>query len=291
MKSSHCLIFGLMLLCIGLPACKENSNIPNPGDNSFNSDSPISVDTSSCTPVTIKEALVILDHMQDGATTTEMYKVSGIVSQNNTSPDDIPNKYTNINFTIKDEATNSTLACWYTNNINNRPFTATTQVPLVGSKLTVIGPLCRYVDKSGNVKPEMTNGFICRIDSMIAKKPVGPWPTPTGDTISVTKALEIARQLQTGATSPEKYYVMGVISQVDDFDDHYGNTTFYITENNKQSLQCYHTLGLNGKKLTSIEQTQMGDTVIVYGNFKNYNGTLELNQGSYIVRSTNPLLK
>ena len=296
MKSSHCLIFGLMLLCIGLPACKENSNIPNPGDNSFNSDSPISVDTSSCTPVTIKEALVILDHMQDGATTTEMYKISGTVSQNNTSPDDIPNKYTNINFTIKDEATNSTLACWYTNNINNRPFTATTQVPLVGSKLTVIGPLCRYVDKSGNVKPEMTNGFICRIDSLIAPKPVGPLPDcpePAEGQISVSKALEIGRALASGQTTAEAYKIIGVVCKIKEAPNaQYGNATFYIQDNTKAQFYCYRMKG-GSVKFTDPKMLNVGDIVVVETKIMNYQGnTIEsvANQGN-VIQSNNPNFK
>lgn len=295
MKHNYWIILSVLLACIVLPSCEEASSIPQPGDNSFNLEAGSMVDTSSCTPVTIKEALVIIDHLNDGETTPEMYKISGTVSQNNTSADLIPDTYTNINFTIKDNSTSSSLACWYTNNINNRPFTATTQVPLVGSKLTVIGPLCRYVDKSGNVKPEMTNGFICRIDSMIAPKPVGPLPDcpePAEGQISVSKALEIGRALASGETTPDKYKIVGVVCKIAEAPSSYNNATFYIQDNTKAQFYCYHMKG-GSVKLNKAEKLEIGDIVVVETAITNYKGTTiesVANQGN-IIQSNNPNFK
>lgn len=295
MKHPFLFICSVVLLSMVMFGCKENSNIPMPGDNSYNQGAVSLVDTSSCTSVTIKEALTIIDHLQDGETTTEMYKISGTVSQNNTSADLIPDTYSNINLTIKDESTTSTLACWYTNNINNRPFTATTQVPLVGSKLTVIGPLCRYVDKSGNVKPEMTNGFICRIDSMIAPKPVGPLPDcpePAEGQISVSKALEIGRALASGETTPDKYKIVGVVCKITEAPSSYNNATFYIQDNTKAQFYCYRMKG-GSVTLNKAEKLAVGDIVVVETKITNYKGTTiesVANQGN-IIQSNNPNFK
>ncbi len=295
MKHPFLIILSVVLLSMVLFGCKENSNLPMPGDNSYNQGAVSLVDTSSCTIVSIKEALVIIDHLNDGETTTEMYKISGTVSQNNTSADLIPDTYSNINLTIKDESTTGTLACWYTNNINNRPFTAMTQVPLVGSKLTVIGPLCRYVDKSGNVKPEMTNGFICRIDSMIAPKPVGPLPDcpePAEGQISVSKALEIGRALASGETTEETYKIVGVVCKITEAPGSYNNATFYIQDNTKAQFYCYRMKG-GSVTLNKAEKLAVGDIVVVETKITNYRGTTiesVANQGN-IIQSNNPNFK
>lgn len=295
MKHNYWIILSVLLVSIVLPSCKEASNIPQPGDNAFNLEAASTVDTSSCTEVTIKEALVIIDHLNDGETTAEMYKISGTITQNNTSADAIPDQYTNINFTIKDESTTTTFACWYTNNLNNRPFTAMTQVPLVGSKLTVIGPLCRYVDKSGNVKPEMTNGFICRIDSMIAPKPVGPLPDcpePAEGQISVSKALEIGNALASGETTNEKYKIVGVVCKITEAPSSYNNATFYIQDNTKAQFYCYRMKG-GSVKLNKAEKLEVGDIVVVETQITNYKGTTiesVANQGN-IIQSNNPNFK
>lgn len=291
MKHTFGFFFTVMLLSMSLSSCDEASNIPSPGDNTYNFNLSETVDTSSCTAVSVATALRIIDNMDDNEKTTELYKISGTITVNNTSPDAVPGTYSNINFTLKDASTTKTIACWFTNNLYNRPFTESTQVPLVGSKVTVIGQLTHYVDNNGNYKPEMVNGFLCRIDSMVAPKEIDPISEPTGDTISVPKALEIAGKLASGSSTTEKYYVKGVIYQVGEFNSSYGNTTFYITNDNKNKLECYRTLGLNGSKLKSIDQTACGDVVVVYGKLKNYKGTLEMDQGGYIVSSTNPLLK
>lgn len=296
MKHNIGIILGIMLLSMGLTACQEQSNIPHPGDNAFNLPFESTVDTSSCTIVTIDEALAIIDSLEAGAQTSELYKISGTVSQNNTSPDDVPGKYSDINLTLKDNSTTKTLACWYTKNLYNSPFTANTQVPLVGSKLTVIGALMNYVDKNGNRKPEMTNGFICRIDSMIAPKPVGPLPDcpePAEGQISVSQALEIGQALASGGTTTEKYKIVGVVCKIEEAPNtQYKNATFYIQDNTKARFYCYRMKG-GSVSLTNPDMLVVGDIVVVETAITNYKGTTiesVANQGN-IIQSNNPNYK
>ena len=291
MKRSFWIILGAMLLSISLSSCKETSNIPQPGDNRFNIDgSAIMVDTSSCTPVTVREALDIIDELEEGASTTEQYKISGTVSKNTTDPSSVPDQYTDINFTIKDGT--GALACYYTKNLNNRPFTSMTQVPLVGSKLTVIGVLMKYVNKSGNISPEMKDGFICRIDSMIAPKPVGPLPDcpePKEGQISVSKALEIGHTLASGQTSAETYKIVGVVCKIGEAPSSYNNATFYIQDNTKAQFYCYRMKG-GSVTLNDPDMLAVGDIVVVETKITNYQGnTIEsvANQGN-IIQSNNP---
>lgn len=297
MKHNYWIILSTLLLSIVLPACQEGSNIPQPGDNSYNVDISRTVDTSSCTEVTIEEALAIIDSLADGARTSELYKITGSVTQNITSPDDVPSSYSDINIMLED--TTDKIKCYYIKNLFNRPFTANTQVPLVGSRLALIGALTKYVSKSGSVTPEMVNGFICRIDSLIAPKPIPPLPScpdPEEGQISVSEALSIGNALAAGKSTSEKYKIVGIVCKVKEYpSSQYGNATFYIQDNTKQQFYCYRVKGLQGTKLVRITNPDMvaiGDTVFIESKIMNYSGTIETvnNQGG-IYWSSNPIFQ
>ncbi len=278
---------------MSLSSCDEASNIPSPGDNTYNFNLSETVDTSSCTAVSVATALRIIDNMDDNEKTTELYKISGTITVNNTSPDAVPGTYSNINFTLKDASTTKTIACWFTNNLYNRPFTESTQVPLVGSKVTVIGQLTHYVDNNGNYKPEMVNGFLCRIDSMVAPKPIPPLPDcpePKEGQISVSRALEIGKALSSGGTTSETYKIVGVVSKTPQFYTSQGKLygIFYIQDNTKAQFYCYRVGGISSEDMLAA-----GDIVVVQSPITNYKGnTVETVQyKGNIIESSNPNFK
>lgn len=128
-------------------------------------------------------------------------------------------------------------------------------------------------------------------------------PDPAGvevpeSAITVYKAREISESLGSGNTTQEKYYIKGWVSRIDskhaDGVNQYGNGTFYITPTNdgtteSVTFEAFQVYGKDGKKLTSPDQVEVGDFVVIYGQITNYNGTAETTgKGTaYIYSSSN----
>ncbi len=285
----------LLLASMLLISCQESSNIPSPGDNSFNLTSepaPI-VDAID---VSIDSALKIIDALTNGETTTQKYRVRGIISKNLTSPSDVPGKYTDINIIIKDGSTTSELTCYYTKNLKNKNFTSMYKVPLVESELTLVGPLQKYVDKSGNVKPEMVNGFIESYQKSIFTLSIDSLPDCPplkADQITVKQADSIGKVLGPGNTSKETYKIVGIVYTIGEAPSSYKNATFTIADKASGSTFYCYRVKVKGTSavFSSPDMLAVGDTVFIESNITNYKGTIETksNDGynSYIYWSSN----
>ena len=124
-------------------------------------------------------------------------------------------------------------------------------------------------------------------------------PDPVGDgtvdaPFNVTAAIRLAKSLPTSSPSDnsslsEVVYVKGIVSNITKIEPDYGNATYYIADEITEDgvpvsqIQVYRGKALGGAEFTSDEQLSVGDTVIVKGQLKNFNGTLEFNAGSEIV--------
>lgn len=282
----------LLVMSLTLTNCKESSNIPSPGDNSYNlpaQPAPI-VDAIE---INIDSALKIVAGLADGEKTTQKYKISGTITRNITSPAEIPDKYTNINFVFKD-STNKELTCYYTNDKNNKGFTSKYKVPLTGSELTVVGVLQKYV-KNDSYTPELVNGFIYNYAKFIGT-PELHCPDPLPDQISVTKAGAIGDSIGKGNTTTETYKIVGIVTSIkEDHNTSFGNATFDIQDNAESSFTCYRVVakkdGATVKIFKEPGLVAIGDTVFIESKITNYSGTIETvaNQG-YVYWSSNKLL-
>ena len=152
-----------VLAAMALFGCKENPYMPSPGENNkqiLDTMPILKADTNGII-VSVDSAYAIgLSQLQNDVPTAEMYKITATISSIETDLNNIPRPYTNVNFYISDGGKQS-LKCQYTNFLNNYPFRNKTQVPPVGSKVTVVGPLSKY-----NGNPQMKNGYIMRVDSV-----------------------------------------------------------------------------------------------------------------------------
>lgn len=261
-----------MLLTLVMFSCKEKAYIDPPGENAYNIDSiPVVVPDTSGIEISVDSAVAICKALEKDQVTSERYKISGVVVANTTSPDDIPGKYTNISFRMTAVGGTQQLTCFRLNNINNRPFRKMTDVPLVGSKLTVLGVLTNY-----NGTAELKDGFIVRIDSMI--RPVQP------ETYYVTcaEAKEIALAMPSGSTSNDIYVVEGYV-QSDGYDATISRGQqkwFWIadTPTGGKVLEAYWCNVPNG------EAVPKGAKVRLTGKLMNYNGTTaEIKNGDVVI--------
>ena len=79
-----------------------------------------------------------------------------------------------------------------------------------------------------------------------------------------------------------------------------GQMTYYISANGStvddgttttDRIQIYKGKGLNNADFSAVTDLAVGDSVVVYGQLKNYNGVYELNSGNYIVEYVKKELK
>lgn len=286
MKNLQKIALILMAAVVALACTPLEPPTPGPGHDEGDTTIVTPVDTTAIT-VTVAEAIAIINDLEAGAQTTQTYRIAGTLTQNITSPDDIPGSYTNINFLLED-ATGS-IKCYYTNNLGNQPFTASSQVPRAGSELTIVGVLKSYV-KNDAVTPEVLNGYIESVQKFVGGTDLDQLPDPrpaTGDTISVSDAYNIAMQLAEGSTADAENFIIGVVCEVGELNTSYGNATFTITDKS-QKLICYRTKSINGADFTNSSEIQVGDIVVVKGKLQNYYGKAELAQGGQLVTSSNP---
>ena len=125
------------------------------------------------------------------------------------------------------------------------------------------------------------------------------WNIPS-EAITVAEARAICAELESGAATGTKYYVMGYVKKI--HNNHasgitgYGNAQFYMEDvkgaNSGDEFMAFQVYGPNSKKLSDPNCVLVGDFVIIYGELTNYNGTYETTgKGSaHIWKSTNPLL-
>lgn len=94
------------------------------------------------------------------------------------------------------------------------------------------------------------------------------------------EALAEIDKLEDGASTSDKYYVKGTVSDLD-LSVEYGNATFKMGD-----LTVYRTRYFDGELFTSEDQLANGDVVVVYGNLqkyvKNEVTTPEISNGSIV---------
>ena len=83
----------------------------------------------------------------------------------------------------------------------------------------------------------------------------------------------------------EEVYATGVVIETTEVSSQYGNATYYISDDRKGSNKFYVYRGklLDGASVENETDLQPGDSVTVCGKVKNYKGTMEFDQGNYLV--------
>ncbi|MGI6244045.1 MAG: hypothetical protein ACOYJK_11060 [Prevotella sp.] len=100
---------------------------------------------------------------------------------------------------------------------------------------------------------------------------------------NVARVLEI---IKAGEYTSDMVYLKGVITKIKEIDTGtFGNATYSIndTKEDRNSFLIYRGYGLGGEKFSTGNEIAVGDTVVVYGELINYNGTPETKQGSKII--------
>ena len=81
-------------------------------------------------------------------------------------------------------------------------------------------------------------------------------------------------------------YVKGIVSMVESFNSTYGSITYWISTDGteeSQQFECYSGLNIGGEKFTSVDDLQVGTSVVVVGTMKKYGKVYEFNYNNKIV--------
>ena len=235
----------------------------------------------------------VLGNLAQGATTLDAYRVMGVVTSVKTAKDKLVS-YGNCNFNIADPtgATSGEIICYYTNWLDNQPFTDANDIPAIGDTVVVVGPIQNY-----NGSAELYKGFI----ESITRKAVAPitvdddsnLDVPAG-TISCAEAISLGKQLADKTASNEIYYIKGIVvenatsgSSLKD----YGNMTFYMVDDlsDTERFEAYQVFGVDSAAFTSMQQIVPGNVVVLRAKLYNYQGQIETEgKGKwYVYSSTN----
>jgi hypothetical protein len=93
------------------------------------------------------------------------------------------------------------------------------------------------------------------------------------------------KSIQSSFDKTKEYYVSGIISKLDKFNDKYGSISYYISDDGKTDNQFYIFGGqnLNKGKFNKLEDLKVGDKVTVCGKLVIFNSTFEMSGGNYLV--------
>lgn len=221
----------------------------------------------------------VMEGLSQGATTLDAYRVMGIVSAVTTAKDKLVG-YGNCNFNISDptKAVSSEIVCYYTNWLDNQPFTDANDIPCVGDTVVVIAPLQNY-----NGKAELYKGFIESINRK-APEPIivdddSNLDVPDG-TLSCAEAIAIGMRLNDRAATSETYFIKGIVVENITYASSlktYGNMTFYMVDNiaDTARFEAYQVFGLDSASFVDMQQVVPGNVVVLKSKIYRYGNQIE----------------
>ena len=240
---------------------------------------------------TFADIFTKLESLPQGSTTMDAYRVVGVVSAVNTAKDKLLN-YGNCNFNIKEAGSTSgqEIICYYTNWLDDQPFTDVNDIPCVGDTVVVVGPLQNY-----NGKPELYKGFIEDITRKVADPIIvdddSQLDVPAG-TITCAEAIALGKQLNDRTASSEVYYIKGIVVEnitTASSLKTYGNMTFYMVDalTDTERFEAYQVFGVDSAAFVDMQQVVPGNVVVLKTKLYRYGEQIETEgQGKWFVYST-----
>lgn len=93
------------------------------------------------------------------------------------------------------------------------------------------------------------------------------------DPYNVAAALKVVSALASGEETPTAIYVKGAVKQIKQIEtEQYGNANYYITDDGNNEIYIFQSYYLGNRRFTASDKLEVGDSVVVYGKFTNYQG-------------------
>lgn len=218
---------------------------PQPGGDDYGTEG---------SPISVASALAIINGLADGATTdTEAFVIGKI-----TSVTEISTSYGNATYIIGDEGAGNALTVFRGYSVNGEKFTFESELK-AGDEVVVKGKLQKYVNKNGEVTPEIATGSsIVRLNGT-GDKPDNPQPggddTDGYGTLSGNVLTLIAKDL--GVENGKEPGVVKLVDGTTLTFDGGGNTNPPKYYNSGESIRMYPknsmTVKANGKTIQAIQ--------------------------------------
>ena len=275
-------IYSLFVLAIAAMTFSGCEDVPAPynlpqeiidgGDGETTAD-PMGTGTET-DPYNVAAANQVGATLSAGESTETVY-IRGIVSR----IDEIDPSFGNATYCISDDGTpNNQFLVYRGYSLGGEKFTSVDELK-VGDEVIVKGTITNY---NGTIELNQRNE-IYSLNGVIAGGETGEGDGTEANPYSASQALSLieAEQFESGT----KYYVKGIISQIDKFDDRYSSITYYISDDGTTAnqLQIYSGKSFNGEGFSSIDDLKVGEEVVLVGEFKLFNGTPEVNMNSELV--------
>lgn len=225
-------------------------------------------------PITCAKALELINALEDGAESDGYAYVKGKVVTVSTTEENFA-KYGNLNYNISDDGSfNNQIQVYSGDGLNGEKFKSIKDLE-PGDEVVVYGKLCKYVNNSGYMTPEINKGnYIVKFT-----KGTGGGDTPTIEffgtadaPLTVTEANTLINVLGNNETSPNYMYVKGTIKEIITSADDivkFKNCDYIITDGT-QEVKVYRGKYFNDNDFTSGDQIKVGDEVVVYGGYMKY---------------------
>jgi len=269
-----------------------------------------STDTIDCSQwdlpagsITVAKAISIGKALGNNEVTPETYCIKGLVTGFGSKHESAISEYGNAYVYIQDNKLASTKFYGYqVMGMDGERLTSINQIK-IGDFIVIRGKITNYngtVETEGKGKAQLafsTNRLAYGEDEPSDTIDTSNFPDFPEGTITVAKAREIGKALGSGGTSDQEYLIKGRVKKLNESKNEtaipkYGNIYVYIhdSETAVSDFYGYQIMGMNGNKITSADQVQVGDFIVIKSKITNYNGTIEtVGQGkAQIVYSTNP---
>ena len=219
------------------------------------------------TALTVARALEIIAGLDNGKSTDFTYYVKGRVNA-------ITNKSKTISFTMYDKDNETNLLTVYSaKGLENKDIVDQSFME-DGDDVIVIGVLQKYADKSGNITPEVSSGYVYSVNGNTQAEEVVEPTIEGGKTpetaISVKTAVDAIATMKDGQTTKDSFYVAGIVKSITEISTANGNATFVMTDGSGSELVVYRVKGLEKKNITEENLLKENDNVIVYSKLQKY---------------------
>jgi len=202
--------------------------------------------------------------------------------------------YGNATYSISDDGTEeNALQVYRGYSLNGEKFKSANEIK-VGDEVIITGKLVNY---KGNTPQFAQGSSIYKLNGNGGNSGNNDNNngTPKGsgtqtDPFNVAGIINATANLESGAfyNDGAEVYVSGIVTETKDISTQYGNATYYISDDANGSNKFYVFRGklLDGASVAAATDLQVGDVVTVCGKVKNYNGTIEFDQGNYLTALT-----
>ena len=218
------------------------------------------------------------NYSSPGAKSTEMYRFKVKIDRLTTNLSSVPSPYNNVNMRVYDET--GSIYSYYTNYLDNQPFTSSSKVPLEGSEIYLKAYIANYSVTEGIVYCELQNGYIEEVLTQGGGIDMTP---PTA-----VKAVTVAQFLAAPENLTQYYQLTGTVSNITnttrgrfDLTDATGTVYIYGLTETYQPLM-YDGEAYNDASFRNLNITQ-GSIVTICGLRHSYNGNNEM-FGAYFIK-------